>query len=350
MVIQARTPTTSGVDRFPNVPNLLQYVSTGTFYGRVTVDGKIYRESLETTVYSVAKQKLPDYVKEKLRKKRQIGAPATFAEARKLYEQDLENDHALSESMKRYRRYCIRKLLNTWPGLDDLRLNRINEAECKEWAGRLAKDLDAQYFNNTLGTLRGILKRAGIVGIDDPTKDVKRLGVKPTELNLPEPQQFEQMLEKIDTSGAGQAHNCADFVRFLAFSGCRISEARQVRWSDVNFERGVIVVHNATTRKTNNAAATRNVPIIPDMRSLLDRLAKKDHRPQDLVCAVGECEKSLTRACRLLEIPRITHHDLRHLFATRCIESGVDIPTVSRWLGQSDGGAPERHKHGMLAA
>src|SRR5436853_6208403 len=95
---------------FPKAPNLLQYVNTGTFYGRATVDGKIYRESLKTTVYSVAKQKLPDYVKEKLRKKRQMGAPATFAEARQLYEQDLENDHALSESMKRYRRYCIRKL------------------------------------------------------------------------------------------------------------------------------------------------------------------------------------------------------------------------------------------------
>jgi len=38
-------------------------------------------------------------------------------------------------------------------------------------------------------------------------------------------------------------------------------------------------------------------------------------------------------------MPRITHHDLRHLFATRCIESGVDIPTVSRWLGHKDGGA-----------
>jgi hypothetical protein len=74
----------------PKVPNLLQYVSTGTFYGRVTVDGKIYRESLDTTVYSVAKQQLPDFVKEKLRKKRQVGAPATFSEARKLYEQDLE--------------------------------------------------------------------------------------------------------------------------------------------------------------------------------------------------------------------------------------------------------------------
>ncbi len=33
------------------------------------------------------------------------------------------------------------------------------------------------------------------------------------------------------------------------------------------------------------------------------------------------------------------HHDLRHLFATRCIGAGVDIPTVSRWLGHKDGGA-----------
>jgi hypothetical protein len=40
-----------------------------------------------------------------------------------------------------------------------------------------------------------------------------------------------------------------------------------------------------------------------------------------------------------LPIPRITHHDLRHLFASHCIESGVDIPTVSRWLGHVDGGA-----------
>src|SRR5439155_26871158 len=115
----------------------LSYRGTGTFYGRVTVDGKIYRESLETTVYSVAKQKLPDYLKEKLRKKRQIGAPATFVEARKLFEQDLENDHALSDSMKRYRRYCIKKLLASWPELDKRKLNQIIEPDCKEWAGRL---------------------------------------------------------------------------------------------------------------------------------------------------------------------------------------------------------------------
>ena len=44
----------------------------------------------------------------------------------------------------------------------------------------------------------------------------------------------------------------------------------------------------------------------------------------------------------------ITHHDLRHLFATRCIESGVDIPTVSRWLGHRDGGALAMRIYGHL--
>ena len=60
---------------FSKVPNLLQYVSTGTFYGRVKRDGKLYRETLKTQVFSVTKLKLGDFVKEKTRKRRQVGTP-----------------------------------------------------------------------------------------------------------------------------------------------------------------------------------------------------------------------------------------------------------------------------------
>ena len=63
---------------------------------------------------------------------------------------------------------------------------------------------------------------------------------------------------------------------------------------------------------------------------------------------VGECQKALDRACKKVGADRITHHDLRHLFATRCIESGVDIPTVSRWLGHKDGGALAMKTYGHL--
>jgi hypothetical protein len=31
---------------FPKVPNLVQYVSTGTYFGRVKIEGKTFRESL----------------------------------------------------------------------------------------------------------------------------------------------------------------------------------------------------------------------------------------------------------------------------------------------------------------
>ena len=56
----------------------------------------------------------------------------------------------------------------------------------------------------------------------------------------------------------------------------------------------------------------------------------------------------MDRACEKVGAERITHHDLRHLFATRCIESGVDIPTVSRWLGHKDGGALAMKTYGHL--
>jgi integrase len=63
---------------------------------------------------------------------------------------------------------------------------------------------------------------------------------------------------------------------------------------------------------------------------------------------VRECQNAINSACKKNSIARFTHHDLRHLFATLCIESGVDIPTVSRWLGHKDGGALAMKVYGHL--
>jgi hypothetical protein len=64
--------------------------------------------------------------------------------------------------------------------------------------------------------------------------------------------------------------------------------------------------------------------------------------------SLAACQKALDRACNKVGTGRITHHDLRHLFATRCIESGVDVPTVSRWLGHKDGGTLAMKTYGHL--
>lgn len=332
---------------FPKVNNLLQYVSTGTYFGRVKIEGKTFRESLETDVFTTAKLLLGDFIKTK-RKRAARPLSGTFAEARVLYEADLEAEHSLKETSKLYRRKCIKALTKSWKELDATRPAKITETDCRLWAARFAAEYSPSVFNNTLSTLRQILERAGIGHDENPARKIKRLGIKQKELHLPEREQFHAILSTVETSGAGRARHCADFIRFLAFSGCRLNEARQVRWQDINFEKMEMRVHNSKSAKATSKPDFRFVPIIPSMIELLTRLKEKNHTPDSPVCMVGECEKSLTRACKLLSASRITHHDLRHLFATRCIESGVDIPTVSRWLGHSDGGALAMKTYGHL--
>ena len=78
------------------------------------------------------------------------------------------------------------------------------------------------------------------------------------------------------------------------------------------------------------------------------RSERSDESPTEKVFRVNEAQNAINSAVRKLGIPRITHHDLRHLFATVGIEAGIDIPTVSRWLGHKDGGALAMKTHGHL--
>ena len=141
-------------------------------------------------------------------------------------------------------------------------------------------------------------------------------------------------------------------MQFLAYGGFRKSEAANITWADCDFNRGKIILRGdpVTGLKRRRAGEFREVPMISEMRKLLEQV--REQRPDEpstaKVMRVFECQKSLDTACKKLGIARLTHHDLRHLFATRCIESGVDIPTVSRWLGHKDGGALAMKTYGHL--
>ncbi|MGH7977491.1 MAG: site-specific integrase, partial [Limisphaerales bacterium] len=164
--------------------------------------------------------------------------------------------------------------------------------------------------------------------------------------------QFEKLVEEIRNSGSGFAKSSAELVQFLACGGFRKSEAANIAWVDCDFKRGKIIVKGdpETGLKARRVGEYREVPMIPDMRKLLTQIQsdRPDEPQTEKVMRVFECKKSITTACKKLGIPRFTHHDLRHLFATRCIESGVDIPTVSRWLGHKDGGALAMKTYGHL--
>jgi integrase len=318
------------------------------YYARVKVCGKLVRRRLKTDVYSKALLRLNDFLnQQRSAPPRSVNAPITFADARVRFEQALEARHDMKPRSKVYRQGCVKALLKTWPGLDAIKLSRISESDCNEWAKRFHQaGYDEHYFNQTLSTFRHILDHGELNS--NPARKVNRLGVEMRELKLPEPDQFLKLIENMESGGGGTSRHCADLVRFLAYSGCRLSEAKGVTWDDVDLQKGTLKVMNAKVRMTSGAKRHRTVPIIADMRILLERLKESNPAADETVCRVHECQKALNRACKELNIVRITHHDLRHLFATRCIESGVDIPTVSRWLGHGDGGALAMRVYGHL--
>ena len=185
---------------------------------------------------------------------------------------------------------------------------------------------------------------------DNPARFIKRASERAKILQLPEPGQFERFVDEIENSGSGHSKPCAESrARFLAFGGFRKSEAGNITWADCDFEKKEIVVRGDPETGTKNWSV-RRVPMIPDMLELLQRLRaeRPDESAGNSVMRVRECQQAMDRAAKVVKMARITHHDLRHLFATLCIESGVDIPTVSRWLGHKDGGALAMRVYGHL--
>jgi hypothetical protein len=138
---------------FPRVPHLLQYVSNGIYYGRIKLNGKLIRESLKTSVWTTAKLKLADFLKDRLKARNKV-TPPLFSEAVDLFKQSLEVDTRIKPQSKKYRLWCLQRIKKSWLGLWELRLDEITGRSCVEWAAMLNKEIASHYFNNTIGTLR----------------------------------------------------------------------------------------------------------------------------------------------------------------------------------------------------
>lgn len=335
------------------MPNLVRYGPSGTLFARVRVRGKLIRRSLKTKVLSIAKLRLADLEKAERQSAEHAleceGGRMTFGDALKIYRSRLHGDASLKLRTKAHREERIAAILKTWPTLEKTDVRKLTKQDCLQWAAGYTTS--AVNFNKTVQTLRVILEVPIEAGIrhDNPARFIRTMKVRLKPLQLPSRAQFHEMVKSVRGVNKRFSHDAADLIEFLAYGGFRKSEAETIRWTDCDFDRGEILVRGDPETGTKNWTV-RTVPMIPEMRRLLERL--RAERPETTasrtIMAVSRCNGSLRTACQRLGIPRITHHDLRHLFATTCIESGVDIPTVARWLGHQDGGALAMKVYGHL--
>jgi len=230
-------------------------------------------------------------------------------------------------------------------------VRKITERDCESWLMRYQQQYAPTVINNSIGTLRAIFDEAICTGarFNNPAAELSRVKVRQKRLDLPSREELLRFVEEIGAAGARQSKDCANLVRFLAYSGVRIGEAKYVTWADADFARRELHVRGDPETATKNGE-TRYVPMIPELEEMLEELrsARPNEAPTATIMRVFEGQNSMTHAAEKIGMKRITHHDLRHLFATICIESGVDIPTVSRWLGHKDGGALCMKTYGHL--
>jgi len=275
----------------------------------------------------------------------------TFGEAAAIHLRALDDNLSIKPRTRDYWRECLAALLKSWPGLSEAEIRKITQADCKKWASAYTKTASPTRYNNTVSVLRHVLNVAVESGVvySNAAATVKRAPVRAKEIALPTIDKFNALIAEMHAGHSRDSTNCADLAAGLAFTGCRIGEAREIAWRDVDFDAGEIVVRGDAKTGTKNWEL-RRVPLVPDGRALFERMrSERAAEPLEAkVFRVRECQKSLNRAAQKVGTDRITHHDLRHLFATRCIESGVDIPTVSRWLGHKDGGALAMKTYGHL--
>lgn len=339
-----------------NRKNLYRH-HTGTYYARLRLNGKQTWRSLRTKVKGVAESKLDEL---RATSERQAENPASIGELRtmndllRIREAEIENDPSKKKSTKRYWREIHSSLRETWPDFDSLSIRKISPDDCSKWSAKFASTFSNTRYNNAVAALKGLFTLAISHGArhTNPAEHLKRL--KPSEKDLtnrlPERTTFHLWVKEIRTSPNRWRHACGDLVEFLSYSGLRIGEARNVYWKHLDFQRSEIVVEGDPEEGTKNRSV-RRVPMIPAMVTLLDEIKQRRLGaicPGEPVLVVSTARKAMNRAADILGIPHLTHHDLRHFFATTCIESGVDIPTVSRWLGHKDGGALAMRVYGHL--
>lgn len=334
--------------------NLVRHKS-GRYYARLFLNGKESWKALKTSHFSVAGARLAVLQKEhrtlKGKAAQATDAKMTFEHAATLHMERVAKNIALKRRTRQYWQQTLDALLKSWPELAATEVKRVTNGVCREWAARYAKTTSSVRYNNTLALLRHIFDVALEKGVlySNPAVGLERKPVRPKQLELPTLAQFGDFVAEMRAARSRDSQNCADFVQGLAFTGCRISEAARIEWRDLNFTTEEVFVRGDPEEGTKNGE-TRRVPMIAGARELLLKMrqARSAEPASDHVFLVEHAQKSMTRAAKKVGMTRITHHDLRHFFATVCIESGVDIPTVSRWLGHKDGGALAMKTYGHL--
>ncbi len=333
----------------------------GRWEGRYKVgvypNGATKYKSVYGNSYTEAKEKLLSAIVEKNLPQKQT-KERTFSEILQLW---LCNSRLRRKGATehKYRTMIDRHIV---PEIGSLKLSKITAVtvnsllEQKLKSGRLDKSggLSPSYVRTMASIIQSAMQFAVEEGYCQPLKSaVCKPAIEKKDLRILTKDEQEQLEAFL--------YGCVDLVGLgiiiSLYAGLRIGEICALSWEDIDLVSGVIHIRHTIARvpctdpqkdaKTSlivdtpkTKASLRDIPISSLLQEQLSTV--KSQSSSGFILTDSQAFVSPRtyeyRFHRLLDncgIDQVNYHTLRHTFATRCIEAGVDVKSLSEMLGHA---------------
>lgn len=185
---------------------------------------------------------------------------------------------------------------------------------------------------------------------NNPTEGLKMSFKRSDEIKVLEPDQYKTLQRTI--ADGGSVTSAA--IALAMATGLRIGELCALQWKDVDLKKRIMTVRKTVQRIKNNDSGSKTKVIISSPKT---ESSKREIPIPDCVISIIEKHKSsdeyfvlsgnekvteprtlqyrFSKILKNANLPSIHFHALRHMFATKCIQTGMDIKTLSEILGHS---------------
>ena len=321
----------------------------GIYFAWFVVNGKQIKRSLKTTDKDLARRRLAELREKGNRLHGNEQRNIQFEELVAFWLESIRSD--VKESTYRRRVVCLNQLA---PYFKKMPVRSISIQVIEKWKVERGACVAPRTFNKELETLNHLMRYArdvkGVI-LDNPAEKIRNRKAEVTAIEIPGKEQFRSMIAELRNEPQAVRSGAVEFAEFLAYSGLRLGEAREVRRCDVNFELNSLLVTGGEIGTKNHEE--RTIPLFPALRKLLERICEERKLPEGSPARFFEFKdirQALGSACRRAGLPNFGHHALRHFFCSNAIEAGIDFKAIAGWLGHKDGGVLVAKTYGHLRA
>jgi integrase len=154
---------------------------------------------------------------------------------------------------------------------------------------------------------------------------------KPTAKHLPKPA---KRFTKIDPLAAAA-------LRLLLFTGCRLREILNLRWENVDLERGLLFLPDS---KSGKKTIILNAPALTVLNGI-DRVGSYVVPGADPERPRPDLKRPWHAMIAQADLQGVRLHDLRHTYASFGAGGGLGLPIIGRLLGHTQPSTTARYAH-----